>query len=248
MNNGADRWGEIVGKIHVVNTVDQARELLRSLVDARAPRILGFVNAHALNSCADNEAFFKALAGADILLRDGSGMALLYRKLRLDPGLNMNGTDVIPKILEEFRGRSVALWGTTEPFLSRARVRCESEFGVRAISSENGFEATDRYLEVSKRANPDLIVLGMGMPRQEELAQQLRSAVTNSPLIICGGAILDFLGGKVGRAPLWMQNMGMEWLYRLYREPKRLFRRYVLGNPMFVLRLIGWQRRKLFKS
>jgi exopolysaccharide biosynthesis WecB/TagA/CpsF family protein len=248
MNNGADRWGEIVGKIRVVKTMDQARELLRSLVEGRTPRILGFVNAHALNSCADNEAFFKALAGADILLRDGSGMALLYRKLRLDPGLNMNGTDVIPKILEEFRGRSVAFWGTTEPFLSRARVRCESEFGVRAISSENGFEATDRYLELSKRATPDLIVLGMGMPRQEELAQGLRSTVTNSPLIICGGAILDFLGDKVGRAPLWMQKIGMEWLYRLYREPKRLFRRYVLGNPMFVLRVIGWQRRKLFKS
>jgi exopolysaccharide biosynthesis WecB/TagA/CpsF family protein len=84
----------------------------------------------------------------------------------------------------------------------------------------------------------------MGMPRQEQLAQQLRSTASNSPLIICGGAILDFLGGKVGRAPRWMQAIGVEWLYRLYREPKRLFKRYVLGNPVFMLRLIGWRRKK----
>jgi N-acetylglucosaminyldiphosphoundecaprenol N-acetyl-beta-D-mannosaminyltransferase len=245
MHKGVDRWGEIVAKIRVVRSADQARELLRSLADPRAARILGFVNAHALNSCADNAAFFNALAGADILLRDGSGMALLYRKLRLDPGLNMNGTDFIPKILAEFRGRRVAIWGTTEPFLSRATLRCESDFGVHAVSTENGFEGTAHYLELSKRAQADLIVLGMGMPRQEELAQQLKSTASNSPLIICGGAILDFLGGKVARAPRWMRAIGAEWLYRLYREPKRLFTRYVLGNPVFMLRLIGLRRKKL---
>jgi N-acetylglucosaminyldiphosphoundecaprenol N-acetyl-beta-D-mannosaminyltransferase len=83
-----------------------------------------------------------------------------------------------------------------------------------------------------------VIVLGMGMPRQEEVAAVLRSALGYPCLIICGGAIIDFLGGKTSRAPGWMRAFGLEWLYRLGLEPKRLFRRYVLGNPLFIARAL----------
>jgi exopolysaccharide biosynthesis WecB/TagA/CpsF family protein len=64
-------------------------------------------------------------------------------------------------------------------------------------------------------------------------------------VIVCGGAIIDFLGGKVSRAPLWLRRMGMEWAYRLAVEPMRLFRRYVIGNPLFLsraLRLASFRR------
>jgi N-acetylglucosaminyldiphosphoundecaprenol N-acetyl-beta-D-mannosaminyltransferase len=237
---GVECWGSIVGRIRLVNTTGQEQQLLDSLVGGSRPRILAFVNAHAMNLSAESDSFSHAITAADVLLRDGSGMALLYRKLRLDPGLNMNGTDLIPRIIERYRGRSVAIWGTNEPFLSRAAARCRSEFGVQVISAENGFESFGHYLELARKLTPELIVLGMGMPKQEQLALQLRAALGNAPLIVCGGAILDFLGAKAVRAPLWMQRIGIEWLYRLCREPRRLFRRYVRGNPVFVLRLLGW--------
>jgi N-acetylglucosaminyldiphosphoundecaprenol N-acetyl-beta-D-mannosaminyltransferase len=248
INKGTKCWGAIVGKIRLVETAEQEKGLLDSLVEGRLPRILAFVNAHAMNLCAINDAFSGAVVGADVVLRDGVGMALLYRRLHLNPGLNMNGTDLIPKVIERFRGRSVAIWGTTEPFLSRAAARCKSEFGVHVVSAENGFETFDHYLDLTNKLKPELIVLGMGMPKQEELALRLRSAVGNAPLIVCGGAILDFLGRKVVRAPLWIQRIGMEWLYRFCCEPKRLFKRYVLGNPAFVLRLIGWHGVRLVRS
>jgi len=94
---------------------------------------------------------------------------------------------------------------------------------------------------LAREQQPELIVLGMGMPKQEAVAAEL--AVTGGPcLIVCGGAILDFLGGKVSRAPEWLRRLGGEWLYRLLREPKRLFMRYVVGNPLFLLRTLLYRR------
>jgi N-acetylglucosaminyldiphosphoundecaprenol N-acetyl-beta-D-mannosaminyltransferase len=86
----------------------------------------------------------------------------------------------------------------------------------------------------------------MGMPRQEEVAAGLREVLSHPCLIVCGGAIIDFLGGKTPRAPLWMRKTGMEWVYRLALEPRRLFQRYVIGNPLFLtraLRLASLSRR-----
>lgn len=81
----------------------------------------------------------------------------------------------------------------------------------------------------------------MGMPKQEAVAAKL-AAIGGPCLIVCGGAILDFLGGKVSRAPEWLRRLGGEWLYRLLREPKRLFMRYVVGNPLFLLRTLLYRR------
>jgi exopolysaccharide biosynthesis WecB/TagA/CpsF family protein len=237
-----NRWTSIVEKTHVVHSPDEVKALLDSLASGTTPRVLGFVNAHAMNRSAANEAFFDSVVHADVLLRDGLAMAMLYRTLEKDPGLNMNGTDFIPKLLATFRERTVALWGTEEPYVAEASKRCESEFGVQVVSTENGFKDFSHYLHLAHAKRPELILLGMGMPKQELLAQELLVNVRNAPLIVCGGAILDFLGGKVQRAPEWARRVDGEWLYRLYCEPRRLFRRYVVGNPMFVLRLLAWRR------
>jgi exopolysaccharide biosynthesis WecB/TagA/CpsF family protein len=152
----------------------------------------------------------------------------------------MNGTDLIPKILASFHGRRVALWGTEEPHLDAAAKHCERNLGVRIVSQENGFHDIEFYRRLALTTQPELIVLGMGMPKQERVAHALRSVTGLSSLIVCGGAIIDFLGGKVRRAPIWMRLLGIEWAYRLAHEPKRLFKRYVVGNPLFLWRVQAW--------
>src|SRR5690606_40821841 len=77
-----------------------------------------------------------------------------------------------------------------------------------------------------------IIVLAMGMPKQEQVAVQLRDALNTPALLICGGAILDFAAERFPRAPLWMRRFGLEWLFRLLLEPRRLFKRYALGIPL----------------
>ena len=76
----------------------------------------------------------------------------------------------------------------------------------------------------------------MGMPKQETIAKFIKEQSGLNCVLVCGGAIFDFLGQKVVRAPLWMQRIGIEWVFRLVQEPKRLFKRYVIGNAVFLYR------------
>ena len=231
------RWQTIVRKLRVVGDSADEQALIEALSRTEAATVLGFVNAHAMNLVSANADYYDALSAADVLLRDGSGMAILFRRLGREPGLNMNGTDLIPKLLAAFKGRRVAFWGTEEPYLSNAVQHSEATFAVDVVSAHHGFDPVETYLNLARQYQPELVVLGMGMPKQEAVAARL--AASGEPcLVVCGGAILDFLGGKVNRAPQWIRRLGCEWMFRLASEPKRLFTRYVVGNPMFLLRTL----------
>ncbi len=235
------RWYALVRKTRVVRDSDDESLLLEELAINNSPKIVGFVNSYAMNSVVKNSTFFDALCAADILLRDGSGMAMLFTRLAIKKGLNMNGTDFIPKLLESYRGRQVAFWGTEEPYLSQAVLLAQSKYGVKVVSFHHGFDPEQVYVDLATRYEPDLIVLGMGMPKQEKIAALIRD--TRVPtLVVCGGAIIDFMGNKIKRAPLWVRKFGCEWVYRLALEPKRLYKRYVLGNPVFIFRLMRMHR------
>ena len=233
------RWHHLVQGVVRVHSDHGEKQLLDSLSRTTEPLTLAFVNAHAMNSAAEDEKFFNAVMGADLVLRDGIGMAILFRLLNQQPGLNLNGTDLIPKIIRRYAGRPIALFGTQEPYLSKACDRIEKELapGSECVIA-NGFLETTDYVRLAAAYRPSLIVLGMGMPRQEEVAGVLRAALGYPCLIVCGGAIIDFLGGKVPRAPTWMREHGLEWAFRLCREPRRLWDRYMRGNPRFLRRAL----------
>ncbi|KTT16444.1 MULTISPECIES: WecB/TagA/CpsF family glycosyltransferase [Pseudomonas] len=229
------RWHAVIDQLQVVEDSEAAERLLHALAAPVAPTVLGFVNAHAMNLVVRDDAYGEALLGADVLLRDGSGMAMLYRQLGLAPGLNMNGTDFIPRLVHAYAGRRVAFWGTRQPYLGQAVQCCVATYGVTPVSVHDGFADVSTYLHLATEHRPDLILLGMGMPKQEAVAAALKGTGLVCT-IVCGGAVLDFMGGKVHRAPAWVRRLGAEWLYRLLCEPRRLFMRYVVGNPLFLLR------------
>lgn len=201
------------------------------------PFVISFVNAHAVNLACEDNAFFESLVASDLLLRDGQGMKILCQALAIDPGANMNGTDLIPRLLAHYRRRRVALCGTREPFLGRAAERID-----RAVLVLDGFLPISDYAPAVNEARPDLVVLGMGMPKQEKVASELKQLLSHDVVIINGGAILDFMAGRFSRAPQWMRGLGLEWAYRLVKEPKRLFTRYVIGNAVFLRRVAELRR------
>ncbi|HSW16507.1 MAG TPA: WecB/TagA/CpsF family glycosyltransferase [Ramlibacter sp.] len=240
------RWQQLVRAIARVHSEHGERQLLEWLEQPQEPVMVAFVNAHAMNSVAESDAFFQALMSADVVLRDGIGMALLMAMLNQRPGLNLNGTDLIPKILEQHAGSTIALFGTQEPWLSQARETVSRKLAPgSACVVTHGFHETATYVRLAALHHPSVIVLGMGMPRQEEVAVVLRAALGFPCLILCGGAVIDFLGGRTARAPVWMRRCGLEWLYRLGCEPRRLFQRYVVGNPVFVTRSLQLAARSL---
>lgn len=244
------RWLELIGQIKRVQSVAEEQDLLQRLCAPDRPLVLAFANAHAMNSLATSFSFFEALRSADVVLRDGSGMATLFKLLKLSPGINLNGTDLIPRLLRHFNNRCIAVFGTQSPYLDKGLQTIAAKLapGSRCLSA-HGFLDVDAYIALVAAGRPGVIVLGMGMPRQEKVALALRASVDFPCLIICGGAIIDFLGGKTPRAPSWVRRAGMEWIFRLVREPKRLFRRYVIGNPVFLARALllaalSWRGKK----
>jgi len=239
-NDGwCQRWTLLLGKIRRVHSDGDEQDLLYELSTPDRPLMLAFANAHAMNSVAESHSFFKALHSADIVLRDGSGMATLFKLLNISPGINLNGTDLIPQLLRKFNHRGIALFGTQSPYLEQGLQTVAKKFapGSRHICA-HGFLEITAYVALAATSRPSVIVLGMGMPRQEKVALALRDELDFPCLIICGGAIIDFLGGKTARAPTWMRRIGIEWIFRLGLEPKRLFKRYVVGNPVFLTRAL----------
>ena len=233
------RWALLIEKIERVQTDAEEQQLMHRLSHPAKPFVLAFANAHAMNSAATSVPFFDAMRSADMVLRDGSGMATLFKLLKMAPGINLNGTDLIPQLVKHFNGRCIALFGTQNPYLQAGLKVASKELAPgSSFVSAHGFLDVAAYTALAATHQPALIVLGMGMPRQEEVASALRTRLTFPCLIVCGGAIIDFLAGKTPRAPLWMRKRGLEWVFRLAMEPRRLFQRYVIGNPLFLTRAL----------
>jgi N-acetylglucosaminyldiphosphoundecaprenol N-acetyl-beta-D-mannosaminyltransferase len=207
--------------------------LLEELQHPPRPYVVSFVNAHAANLVWQKPSLLEPMLRSDLLLRDGIGVQLALMAFGCRPGLNMNGTDFIPQIARAYAGRRAALFGTRSPWLDRAREKLESE-GLVVVTSHDGLSSPETYLDLAEKTRPELVILALGMPRQEYLAIRLRERLSHPVLIVNGGAVLDFLGGKVTRAPKLMRNTGTEWAYRLSLEPRRLARRYLLGIPAFL--------------
>ena len=237
--NWRRRWSMLITKIERLETSGDRRGLIKKLSHPEGPSILAFVNAHAMNLLASSQSFYKSLGVADTVVRDGSGMEILFDQLIIPPGINLNGTDLIPDLIQQFNGRCIALFGTQNPYLEDGANFVKQHLAPQSkCITADGFLDDNAYISLACERRPALIVLGMGMPRQEEVAVALRAKVDYPCLIICGGAIIDFMGGKTNRAPIWMRRAGLEWLYRLNMEPRRLFQRYVIGNVIFLVRVI----------
>jgi exopolysaccharide biosynthesis WecB/TagA/CpsF family protein len=232
----------IINNIDIVKNEEDTRALVQRCFASADPVIISFLNAHGINVCYGNKEFATSLLHSDIILRDGIGMQMLFKALNTDAGLNMNGTDFIPDFLNRSKGQSIGIMGTQDPYLARAAAILK-ESGHHVVVCEDGFKDKTVYLKLAESFRPKIIVLAMGMPRQELISVYLKENLSYNAILINGGAVIDFLGGKVKRAPEWMQKTGMEWLYRLLNEPRRLFNRYVIGNFVFLYRVRGIKRK-----
>ncbi|HYG88111.1 MAG TPA: exopolysaccharide biosynthesis polyprenyl glycosylphosphotransferase [Azospirillum sp.] len=226
------------GVLSAVSTYDSAQAFIDTLRAGRPVHgVVSFVNQHALTLAARDPDFHAALLESDHLLRDGAGAALALRALGRDPGANLNGTDLIPALLDALRGRRVLILGTAEPWLSLAAKRLTAR-GIRVIGTLDGFRPAEEYAARVRACRPEIVLLAMGMPRQELVSQRLRPIIGAEALLINGGAVIDFIAGRHPRAPAPLRAVGLEWLFRVWREPRRLFARYAAGIPAFLLCLV----------
>ncbi len=223
-------------RLNLETTESGCERLIGEMVESHGPRIVSFMNAHTFNMAWQFPAVRLDIHESTWILRDGIGIALLLRMAGRHPGLNLNGTDFIPKLLSRFVGRKVVFAGSSSPWIGRAAENAGKLFQVDVVEVMDGFQEDRCYVEMVAHSEAEMVILAMGTPKQERVATLLKKNLDRDVLIVCGGGVLDFIGEKVFRAPGWAQSSGLEWVFRLVQEFRRLWFRYLVGNPVFLIR------------
>jgi exopolysaccharide biosynthesis WecB/TagA/CpsF family protein len=221
---------------------DEALALLRRLLAEKRFTKVGFLNAHNANVACGDATFAGALSRF-LVLPDGVGVDIAARLLygAAFPA-NLNGTDFIPAFLRSVDASlKVGLLGATRhnaEAAAAALARLAPQHRYEVV--HDGYFTREQDQKIAGKIaalRPDILLVAMGVPRQE-LWIDRNVTGSHCTLPIAVGALLDFLSGSVPRAPRWMRRFRVEWLYRLALEPGRLWRRYVLGNPLFLVRVL----------
>lgn len=226
-----------------VTATDRVQAIQRmDAATGEAPVVVAFLNAHVANLAARHSSFRDCLRGC-LVLNDGVGVDLASRLLYGQRfAENLNGTDFTPAFLSSTRRHHrIFLLGARPDVVKRAARGLQAAFPQHLIvGTQHGyFQAAenDAIAGRIRASRADLVLVAMGNPRQELWIRQHLPA-TGAALAMCVGAYLDFMAGAMPRAPRWLRAIRAEWLFRLALEPRRLWRRYVLGNPLFLLRVL----------
>src|SRR3954465_5195085 len=232
-------------------------ELLRRITgwvgDDEAARLVMYVNAHVLNRSRAIPSLRSALEQADLVYCDGYGVRLAAKALEAEIPHRMTGADWIWGLagLGEAAGQSSYLLGSEPGVTAETARRLNRWYPHLEVSGthhgffEIGSAHDDRVVEDINTRRPDIVLVGMGTPKQE-LWVQHNAARLQTDVLWTVGALFDYVSGRVPRAPGWLADNGLEWIFRLAIEPQRMWRRYLLGNPVFVSRVMAQARaRKL---
>lgn len=231
-------------------TVDTLHEALLRFVREDARATVMHANVHAINLAHRHPWFGDILQNADLVFCDGAGVILGARLLGQHLPERITYADwmwTLAALCARERLSLFLLGGKPGVADAAARRLRERTPDLRIAGVHHGYfnkapgaPESQAVATAINRARPQILVVGMGMPIQERWVAENRSRL-DVPVIFTAGAALDYASGELRRAPRWMTSHGLEWLGRLVIEPRRLAGRYLLGNPLFLARVI-WAR------
>lgn len=229
-------------------TMQEALCKLMADIDAARRKKVYFVNPACFNQTFSNRKYFAVLKKADYIFPDGIGVLLACKMIKRPLRENINGTDMLPFLcrLAVEQNRSLFLLGGKPGIAAMMKRKLEDAFpGVRIVGERHGYfdsgnTETDAINHINQ-VKPDILLVALGVPRQE-LWIHRHSRSLDARVIMGVGGLFDFYSGNIRRAPQWMRDIGIEWTFRLWMEPTRMFKRYVIGNPLFIMRVLRWKK------
>jgi N-acetylglucosaminyldiphosphoundecaprenol N-acetyl-beta-D-mannosaminyltransferase len=209
-----------------------------------------YVNAHVVNQSRALPELRETLESADLVYCDGYGVRLAARALDVPVPHRMTGADWVWGVaaLCEAAGHSLYLLGSEPGVAAEAAARLRRWYPqLRIAGTHHGYfdpdsPHADRVVEDINASAPNILLVGMGTPKQE-LWVQRRAEQLDVDVLWTVGALLDYMAGRVPRAPRWLADHGLEWIFRLALEPQRMWKRYLLGNPIFLSRVMSERQR-----
>jgi N-acetylglucosaminyldiphosphoundecaprenol N-acetyl-beta-D-mannosaminyltransferase len=231
----------------------QPAEMLRTItgwVGSGSPHRVMYVNAHVVNQSRAIPELRRALESAELVYCDGYGVRLAARVLEVPVPHRMTGADWVWGLaaLCEAEGTSLYLLGSDPPVAQLAAARLKRWYpDLNIAGTHHGYFDLDsahseRVVEDINARDPDIVIVGMGTPKQELWVQRNADRL-NTDVLWTVGALLDYMAGRMPRAPRFLADNGMEWIFRLAVEPHRMWKRYLLGNPAFLSRVMNERQR-----
>jgi len=228
-----------------LDNVTMTEAVKRIVQDASSgrPATFFFGNADCLNIASTDSRYRKALAAADVVFADGIGLRIAARLLGQRLLANVNGTDMFPLLCSDSARAGVSIYllgGRPGVAHTAARAMEQAVPGLRVAGSHHGYFSDEEQAGVIadiNRSGAGILLVGLGAPRQELWIREHESRLAPSVKMGVGG-LFDYYSGRIPRAPLWLRQIGLEWVWRLGQEPSRLWRRYVLGNCSFLYRVV----------
>jgi exopolysaccharide biosynthesis WecB/TagA/CpsF family protein len=228
----------VFGVSFFTGKMSEALEQIDALVKSRQNHHIAFINAHCLNIAYKNSEYKQVLNGCSAVFADGIGAKIGAKMLGYKVEENVNGTDMFPLLAQQpYR---VYLFGGAPGVAAKALEKAQAINGkADFVGCADGFfkeKSEEELFAELKELHPDIILAAMGVPKQEMWINEHLQDLPGCVAIGVGG-LLDFVSERIPRAPLWMRKCNIEWCYRLYNEPVRLFKRYIIGNPLFIARV-----------
>ncbi|WP_290659438.1 WecB/TagA/CpsF family glycosyltransferase [Aquabacterium sp.] len=208
-------------------------------------RYVTLCNVHSVVTGSQSAQFAAVINGADMALPDGAPIAWMMRKEGFAKQQRISGPDLMLSYLAEAerRGQSVFFYGSVDDTLVKLRDRMMTQFPklkIVGMTSPPFRKLTEKeeagYAQKINASGAHVVFVGLGCPKQEAWMAEQRGTI--KAVMVGVGAAFDYHAGTLRRAPVWMQQRGLEWLYRFVCEPRRLARRYLETNSVFVTKLI----------
>lgn len=207
--------------------------------------LINTINAHSFNTAKKDQLFAEALTNGDALIPDGVSIvkACKWIKAKSQPKERIAGWDLFEFEMSklEKKGGTVMFMGSSQKVLDLIVKRAAKVYPHLKVVTysppykpEFSDEDNKAIIDAINTANPDLLWIGMTAPKQEKWTYSHWKDLNIHCHVGTIGAVFDFFAGTVERAPIWWQEHGLEWLYRLLKEPKRMWRRYIIGNTLFL--------------
>ena len=211
--------------------------------------LINTINAHSYNTALKDKIFAEALIKGNVLIPDGISIvkACKWLKAKSQPQERIAGWDLFEFEMNRLnqKGGKCFFMGSSEKVLNLIKKRASVDYPNIQIETysppyklEFSEEDNKKIIDAINQADPDLLWIGMTAPKQEKWTYTHWNELNIHCHVGTIGAVFDFFAGTVERAPFWWQEHGLEWLYRLIKEPKRMWRRYIIGNTLFLKNII----------
>lgn len=223
-------------------TMEECIQIIDKLIQSKTYNYIVTPNVDHIVKLESDKEFQEVYRNADLILTDGMPLIWYSKIINKKIKEKISGSDLFPKICEYAANKNykVFLLGAGEGVAEIAKNKLEAKYKglniVGTYSPKYGFENDEKYIknmiELINKAKPDILAVGLGAPKQEKFIYKYKEKL-KVPVSLAIGASIDFEAESIKRAPVWMQKSGLEWFYRLIKEPKRMYKRYLIDDMKF---------------